>query len=162
MKEEFNLTPKQLKFCQIYLETGNKSEAYRKSYNAGNMTNNSIGVATFELFKNPKITKYIAYLQEKSEKTFIHTIEDSLKLDYEIIERYKFHTDILNNPKSTKKNIEVAERVLKFIGIAGFNAAQERIAKKLGYYEKDKPIVLPPNQTTQVHVYQLPDNGRND
>lgn len=158
MKKGTNLTPKQRKFCEKYIELGNKQEAYRQSYNASRMTNSSIGKEVFVLFQNPNVTQYIEELQEKNQKAFIHTIEDSLKLDYEIIERYKFHTDILNNPKSTKKNIEVAERVLKFIGIAGFNAAQERIAKKLGYYEKDKsPIII--DTKTKV-VFEIPSNGR--
>ena len=29
-----NLTPKQEKFCQKYIEMGNASEAYRQAYNA--------------------------------------------------------------------------------------------------------------------------------
>ena len=100
-------------------------------------------------------------MQEKNQKAFIHTIEDSLKLDYEMIQTYNDNVAVLKNIKSTKKQIEVAQRVLNYIGVAGFNAAQERIAKKLGYYEKDKPILPTNNNTTQVHVYQLPDNGRN-
>lgn len=159
MKKGTNLTPKQRKFCEKFIELGNKQEAYRQSYNASRMTNSSIGKEVYILFQNPNLTHYIEELQEKAQKKFIHTIEDSLKLDYEIVERYRFHSDILNNPKSTKKNIEVAERVLKFIGIAGFNAAQERIAKKLGYYEKDKPVT-PVNGSNVVNIYQLPDNGR--
>lgn len=161
MKKGTNLTPKQRKFCEKYIELGNKQEAYRQSYNAVNMQYNSINSAVKELMKNPLINDYIAEIQEKSQKAFIHTIEDSLKLDYEMIQTYNDNVAVLRNIKSTKKQIEVAQRVLNYIGVAGFNAAQERIAKKLGYYEKDKPITLPPNQTTQVHVYQLPDNGRN-
>lgn len=160
MKKGTNLTPKQRKFCEKYIELGNKQEAYRQSYNAGNMNNNSINSAVKELMRNPLINDYIAEIQEKSQKAFIHTIEDSLKLDYDMIETYNSNVAILRNMKSTKKQIEVAQRVLNYIGVSGFNAAQERIAKKLGYYEKDKPIT-PPSQTTQVHVYQLPDNGRN-
>jgi len=34
---ESNLTPKQEKFCNLYLETGNASEAYRSSYSASRM-----------------------------------------------------------------------------------------------------------------------------
>ena len=122
------------------------------------MNNNSINSAVKELMKNPLINDYIAELQEKSQKAFIHTIEDSLKLDYEIIQTYNDNVSILKNIKSTKKQIEVAQRVLNYIGVAGFNAAQERIAKKLGYYEKDKQP-LPTETKAVVNVY-LPENGR--
>jgi len=162
MKKGTNLTPKQRKFCEKFHELGNKQEAYKQSYNAVNMQYNSINSAVKELMRNPLINDYIAELQKKSQEIFVHTIQDSLKLDYDMIETYNSNVAVLKNIKSTKKQIEVAQRVLSFIGVAGFNAAQERIAKKLGYYEKDKPIVLPANQTTQVHVYQLPDNGRNN
>jgi len=159
MRKGTNLTPKQRKFCEKYIELGNKQEAYRQSYNAINMSNTSINGATQQLFRNELITTYIAELQEKSQKVFVHTIQDSLKLDYDMIETYNSNVAVLRNMKSTKKQIEVAQRVLSFIGVAGFNAAQERIAKKLGYYEKDKSIT-PVNGNNVVNIYQLPDNGR--
>jgi len=161
MRKGTNLTPKQRKFCEKFIELGNKQQAYKESYNAINMQYNSINSAVKELMKNPLINNYIAELQEKSQKEFIHTIQDSLKLDYDMIENYNRNVAVLSNMKSTKKQIEVAQRVLNFIGVAGFNAAQERIAKKLGYYEKDKPILPPSQVTNTVSIYQLPDNGRN-
>jgi len=36
------LTPKQENFCQAYVETSNASEAYRRSYNASNMSDKSV------------------------------------------------------------------------------------------------------------------------
>jgi phage terminase small subunit len=50
------LTPKQENFCLAYLETGNASEAYRRSYKSSSMSENAIGVAAKELLNNPKIT----------------------------------------------------------------------------------------------------------
>ena len=35
------LTPKQEKFAQVYVECGNASEAYRQAYNAENMQDDS-------------------------------------------------------------------------------------------------------------------------
>jgi len=133
-----NLTPKQMKFCEKYIELGNQMQAYKIAYNVDKMTDNAVNKEAWVLLKNPKLTQYIDELKAKTQKVFIHTIEDSLKLDYQLIENYNHQVSVLNNPKSTKKNIEVAQRVLKFIGSVGFNAAQDRVAKKLGFYEKDK------------------------
>lgn len=136
--DKVNLTPKQAKFSEKYLETGSQIEAYKIAYDVDRMTDNAINKEAWVLLKNPKVAQYVSELKAKSQKAFIHTIEDSLKLDYQLIENYNHQVAVLKNPKSTKKNIEVAQRVLKFIGSVGFNAAQDRVAKKLGFYEKDK------------------------
>ena len=55
------MTPKQEKFCLLYRETGNASEAYRQSYDAANMKPETINVKASELLKNGKVA---ARLQE--------------------------------------------------------------------------------------------------
>jgi hypothetical protein len=49
------MTPKQEKFCLIYRETGNASEAYRQSYDCSNMKPESINRKAKELLDNGKI-----------------------------------------------------------------------------------------------------------
>lgn len=138
MQKKRNLTPKQKRFCEKYVECGNKMEAYRFAYNSSNMNYSTINSAVNELFKNALITTYVAELQNENKKEFIHTLNDSLKIDFEIVEKYKYHLAIVENEKSTKKKLEVSQRVLAVIGVQGFNSAQERISKKMGFYEKDK------------------------
>lgn len=55
------LTPKQEKFCVVYLETGNASEAYRQAYDAGSMKPETVNRKAKDLIDNGKIT---ARLQE--------------------------------------------------------------------------------------------------
>lgn len=131
------LTPKQKLFCEKYIELGSKIEAYRQSYNAGSMRTPSLNKCAQELFKNPAITLYIAQMQVANEKEFEHTLKDSIKLDFELIDRYKKHLLVLENPESDKNQVDAAKRSMNFIGSNGFNAAMERISKKLGFYEKD-------------------------
>lgn len=57
------LTPKQEAFCLAYLETGNASEAYRKSYSVENMKPETVGRAAKQLLDNYKITTRINELQ---------------------------------------------------------------------------------------------------
>ena len=57
------LTPKQEAFCHAYVETGNASEAYRRSYDAKNMKPATVNQkAKFELDKG-KIGARLAELQ---------------------------------------------------------------------------------------------------
>ncbi len=58
-----NLTPKQEKFAQKYVENGNASEAYRQSYNAQNMQPDSIHVNASKLLSDAKIALRVEQLQ---------------------------------------------------------------------------------------------------
>ncbi len=62
------LTPKQEKFCNGYVETGNASEAYRNAYNCKNMKPETVNRKAFELLNNGKITARIAELQAELQR----------------------------------------------------------------------------------------------
>lgn len=57
------LTPKQESFCQRYIETGNASEAYRLSYDAGGMKPETINRSAKELIDNRKIAARLSELR---------------------------------------------------------------------------------------------------
>lgn len=59
-----SLTPKQENFCLAYLETGNASEAYRRSYDAEKMSDATVNRSAKELMDNPKITARVAELRK--------------------------------------------------------------------------------------------------
>lgn len=77
-----SLTIKQEGFCLAYIETGNASEAYRRSYNAGNMTNEVIAVKACELLKSGNVAVRVAELQQSVVKRHEVTV-DSLMLELE-------------------------------------------------------------------------------
>jgi len=56
------MTPKQEKFCQVYVETGNASEAYRQAYDAEKMKPQTINRKAHELIENGKIAARIEAL----------------------------------------------------------------------------------------------------
>ena len=58
------LTPKQEQFCLDYLETGNATEAYRRSYSTGNMKPEVINVKASELLSNGKVSVRLAELRK--------------------------------------------------------------------------------------------------
>lgn len=58
------LTPKQEKFCQVYLETGNASEAYRQAYNVSAKAKAStINRSAHEVLEHPKVSARIEELR---------------------------------------------------------------------------------------------------
>jgi len=76
------LTPKQEAFCLAYIETGNASEAYRRSYSAEKMKDATVHRAAKELFDNPKITARLVELQAHHQERHDVTV-DSLTEEYE-------------------------------------------------------------------------------
>lgn len=136
-----NLTLKQENFAQAFIRLGDKSAAYREVYSCQNMKTTTIHSKASLLSDQGKVRARIEELQSiaknVAEVEFNHTLKDSLKLDFELINRYKKHLEILENPLSTTKQVNTAKRAMAFIKVQGFNAAMERVSKKLGFYEKN-------------------------
>ena len=74
-----SLTPKQEKFCLVYLETGNASEAYRQAYNTENMKPESINVKASELLASGKIAVRLSELRAPAIAKAQLTVEDLLR-----------------------------------------------------------------------------------
>lgn len=72
------LTPKQTRFCQLYLEMGNASEAYRQSYNALRMKTTTINRKASELLETAKIQAHIDELQAEHRQRHALTVDDLL------------------------------------------------------------------------------------
>ncbi len=60
------LTPKQESFVLAYLETSNATEAYRRAYNAENMSEGAINVEAHRVLNHPKVALRLQVLQERS------------------------------------------------------------------------------------------------
>ena len=64
---EFRLTPKQAKFAALYVELGNASEAYRRSYDVSPDTKDeAIHVNASKLLSNAKVALRVDELQEEA------------------------------------------------------------------------------------------------
>ena len=70
-----NLTPKQEKFCQLYIELGNASDAYRGSYNCSRMKAETIHVKASQLLSTDKIRIRIKELQSHHFKRHEATVD---------------------------------------------------------------------------------------
>ena len=60
-----NLTIKQENFCNYYVECGNASEAYRRAYNAGKMTDKQVWEESSKLLNSPKVTQRVEQLKSE-------------------------------------------------------------------------------------------------
>lgn len=72
------LTPKQEKFCQVYLETGNATEAYRQAY-TGKGKPATLNREAKRLLDNTKIATRLAELQEETKQRHDVTVDSLIK-----------------------------------------------------------------------------------
>lgn len=70
------MTPKQDKFCQLYVELGNASEAYRRSYDAKGMSAASVNRKAKELLDNGKIAARLGELRAAHAERHAVTVDD--------------------------------------------------------------------------------------
>lgn len=74
------LTPKQEAFACKYVENGgNASEAYRQSYDAGDMADKTIWVKASELLSSGKVAVRVAELRKAIEEAHKLTVGDLIK-----------------------------------------------------------------------------------
>lgn len=79
---DLNLTPKQENFCQLYIELGNASEAYRQSYDADSMNENTVNREASALLDNHKVATRLEQIRMEHKKRHNITV-DTLLLELE-------------------------------------------------------------------------------
>jgi Terminase small subunit len=98
---ETGLTEKQTAFCYAFIETGNQSEAYRRAYDAGKMTQMSIASEASKLIKRPQLAGMIKALREARDAK----AQEKLGLDREwILSRLMKNAEIALGEKPTVQN----------------------------------------------------------
>lgn len=90
--DKIKLTPKQEKFCYGFIETGNASEAYRRSYNAERMKPGVVAVKASELLAKGNIAVRIEALRGELRQRHEITVDD-LVAELEEARKMAFETD---------------------------------------------------------------------
>ena len=90
--DKIKLTPKQEKFCQVYIETGNASEAYRQAYNTAKMKPETVNRTAKQLLDNRKIAARLDELRALHQKRHEITVDDLVK-ELEEARKLAFETD---------------------------------------------------------------------
>lgn len=109
MKEK--LTPKQEKFCLVYVELGNASEAYRQAYNSRKMKPATINKKSYELLQNGQITARIEQFQAEARERHEETVDDLVR---ELNEALQAARDV-QNPMAMCKAIMDKAKLLGFL-----------------------------------------------
>lgn len=155
------LTKKRENFALLVATGKSLSDAYRQAYSCDNPNAKSVHELASTLNSDIKVSSRIEELREviidKVIDNRLYTLEQSVKRDLKMIERYEAALEVLDNPESDDKAIERANRTIRHIGASGYNSAQERLSKQHGFYEADnrqrtdtKPAkiqFIPPNAT---------------
>lgn len=133
------LTPKQESFCQLYIELGNASEAYRRSYDVGeNTTEGTINVKSSRMLKEYKISLRVDELREETAES--HGIDRSfiVKGLLEIISDADYTFKLGQDAKLTKEDAKAFYRIMNQTKNTDKLRALETLAKMLGLNEPEK------------------------
>ena len=169
------LTDKQESYCQNYIICANQSTAYRLAYDADAMNSNSVAREACLLHANPNITQRIKELQAEHYERNKATIDELVNVlsgmvRFDMADLYDDNGNLLNIKEMpliarqmiselTSDEIRIGGEsigtVKKVKTIAKLDAV-EKLMKHLGGYEKDNGQ----KNTSQVTIFQLPDNGR--
>jgi len=179
-KSTQRLTPKQEKFCQEYIITGNKSEAYRNSYSAGNMKSETINNKAYQLMLREDIRARVEQLQNELKKRNEITLDKVIKgiadiATFDIAELYDENgvfKNIHDIPKNVRTAISGIKTLEEFDGYGkdkesiGFTKDVKIINKLDAYRELMKYFggyELHNKQKTDsvVTIFELPNDGRN-
>ncbi|UXN38139.1 terminase small subunit [Avibacterium paragallinarum] len=133
------LTPKQEKFCQLYLELGNASEAYRQAYNAEKMKPETINTKASELLHNGKIAERVSELRQLHQERHCLTVDKIIfdLQDYLAVCTGKKPIITTTVIKNAQEGTAYAVNVEAFIfEPTGANKAFELLGKHLGMFSQ--------------------------
>src|SRR5699024_6574709 len=102
MMAELNLTPKQESFCQLYIELGNASEAYRQSYDADSMNENTVHRNASALMDNNKIATRLNQIRKE------HSMRHNITVDTLLLELEEARKTALDASKLEKLQVAAA------------------------------------------------------
>lgn len=129
-----NLTPKQERFCQLYIELGNASEAYRQSYDADSMNENTVNRKAKELLDNGKITARLELIRAEHSKRHNITV-DSLLIELEEARKMALDLNIQEKP-------QVGAAVTATMGKAKLLGLDKQVIEHTGKDGKDLEVTI--------------------
>ena len=154
------LTPKQRKFCEEYVTTGNGSEAYRRAYDVKpNTTVESIAVRASELLRNSNILVIIEELQKQQAEKFEITRSDVAKGYLEIIQAWRSLMQLASKEELTKDEKQKFYLLKEMVKGSDYRGAYDSLAKMFGLNEPDKTQI---DQTIREIQVVINRNGRTD
>ncbi len=133
------LTPKQNKFAEEYVNTGNASEAYRRAYDVAETTSNDvIKVKASELLKNGNIAVTVKDLQKKEAEAFQITRKEVAEGYFKMIKSWEYLMDLAAKENLTKEQKAKFYLLKEMVKGSDYRGAYDSIAKMFGLNAPDK------------------------
>ena len=147
MAKKKELTIKQEKFCNKYLECGNASEAYRFAYDCSKMSDETVWKRSSELLQNGEVTGRLEYLKnhlaEAAGITALQIIREHQKIAFSDATRVrngwmslKDFESLTEDEKACIKSIETKQTKRTTLG--GEEVIDEQV--KITCYDKQKAL----------------------
>jgi phage terminase small subunit len=141
INESNNLTLKQEKFCQEYIITGNASEAYRRSYNASKMKDETIHKRANELMSNGVVRGRIGELKGQMSQKFEVTKEKLGNILMNRVLLFEEMQELATKPQLTPQEYDKFTRLMAILKASDANKSIDQLSKMFGLNEPDKQEV---------------------
>ena len=133
------LTPKQRKFAEEYVNTGNASEAYRRAYDVSKTTSNDvIKVKASELLKNGNVSVTVKELQIQQANKYEITRKEVAEGYFKMIKSWEYLMDLASKENLTKEQKSKFYLLKEMVKGSDYRGAYDSIAKMFGLNAPDK------------------------
>jgi len=133
------LTPKQEKFAQLYVELGNASEAYRRSYNVKETTKDTtINVKASELLSNGNVSVRVKELQENLKQKNQITKQDIINYHLKMVKAWESLQKLGEKETLTKDEKQKFYLLKEMVKGSDYRGSLDSVTKMLGFNEPDK------------------------
>ena len=133
------LTPKQNKFAEEYVNTGNASEAYRRAYDVGQDTKlETINVNASKLLSDTNISLRVQELKTKEAEAFQITRKEVADGYFKMIKSWEYLMDLAAKENLTKEQKAKFYLLKEMVKGSDYRGAYDSIAKMFGLNAPDK------------------------
>jgi len=133
------LTPKQRKFAEEYVNTGNASEAYRRAYDVSETTSlDTIKVNSSKLLADTNIILTVKDLQKQEAEAFQITRKEVAEGYFKMIKSWEYLMDLAAKENLTKEQKAKFYLLKEMVKGSDYRGAYDSIAKMFGLNAPDK------------------------
>ena len=133
------LTPKQRKFAEEYVNTGNASEAYRRAYDVSETTSlDTIKVNSSKLLADTNIILTVKELQKQEAEAFQITRKEVAEGYFKMIKSWEYLMDLAAKENLTKEQKAKFYLLKEMVKGSDYRGAYDSIAKMFGLNAPDK------------------------
>lgn len=133
------LTPKQRKFAEEYVNTGNASEAYRRAYDVRENTKlETIATKASHLLAEYNISTMVKELQTQQAESFQITRKDVAEGYFKMIKSWEYLMDLAAKENLSKEQKAKFYLLKEMVKGSDYRGAYDSIAKMFGLNAPDK------------------------